>query len=157
MLFPMGNGSSISSQNHALLQVLMLPYKTRIWKEREENPVLIATDGEEQTSQESQIRAFLSAHYLGGLSPPLPLLNAAPFPMCFSCLCPLTFEICFMEHPIPLTCSQPSFCFHGLLQFFKVYESHVNASNTSHLSMSLIDQRGACNASGHVVINANTQ
>lgn len=61
----MGNGSSISSQNQALLQVLMLPYKTQICKEHKENPVLIATDGEEQTSQEPQIRAFLICSLFG--------------------------------------------------------------------------------------------
>ena len=69
MLFPMGNGPSISSQNHALLQVLMLPYKTQICKDHKENPVLIATDCEDQTSQKSHIRALLIYSVFGGLLP----------------------------------------------------------------------------------------
>jgi hypothetical protein len=72
-LFPMGNSSGISSQNHTLLQILMLPYKTQICKEHKENPVLIATDCDDQTSQESHIRALLLCSVFEGLSPLLPL------------------------------------------------------------------------------------
>lgn len=125
MLFPMGNSSNISSQNHPLLQVLMLSYKTQICKECKENPVLIATDCEDQRSQKSHIRALLIYSVFKGPSPLLPLLSAIPPPMHFFCLCLVIFQMHFMDHPTPTTHTQPSFCLHGPLWFLIVYKSHM--------------------------------
>lgn len=107
-LFPLINGSSISSQNHALLQVLILPYKTQICKEHKKNPVLIATDHENQTSQKSHIRALLICSVSGGTIISFASFKNVPALLCFSHLCLVTSQIHFIEHPIPqLTHSPP--------------------------------------------------
>lgn len=115
----------------------MLPYNTQICKEHKENPVLIATDCEDQTriSQEFQIRASLICLLFSGTVTSFATFKAAPPSMDF-CLCLVTFQIHFMEHPIPLTRTQSSFCFHSPLRFLKVYKLHMYASYTSHLPMS---------------------
>lgn len=133
----MGNGSSVSSQNHALLQVLMLPYKTQICKERKENPILIATDGEERTSQDPQIRAFLLCSLFGWTVTSFASFKCSSASNVLLPSLPTDLPDLFHGAPNSPHSLTPSFCFYSLLQFLKGYESHVYAS--SHLSMSLRD------------------